>query len=299
LAGSPIFVHNVAQAVRTRVYEQSEVVTMMLQAKINTGLSDENTAPVYTIKTDARHYRPFVMGDLRINGQPGLMDGSPALRDAIVFTWVSRNRLTQFDQFVPHNAGPVAAESGTTYTVEVRNAKTGALRRTHAGLTASTYTYDKTEAAMGGNDPPDLKFTIYTVRNGVASFNKYNILLTWVGDGVGVMRAAGRGTMLARSAALRNSEMHAVGIGSMDIRSTTIGIVEATLTADGIGDMIGAGISGGTATTALHASGIGTMNARGDAVSFSSATMSGTGTLTATIPVGYDEYYGFGYGGTT
>jgi hypothetical protein len=298
-AGSSIFVHDVNRSVKSRLYEQSEVVTMMLQAKINTGVSDPSTAPVYTIKTDARHNRPFVMGDLRLNGLPAISDSSIVVRETATYTWVSRNRLTQFDQFVAHGAGPVAAEAGTTYTVEVRNAKTGALRRSHTGITASTYTYNAAEAALGGGDPPDLRFTIYSVRSGIASFNKYNILMTYVGDGVGVLRSTGKGTMAAYNTSLRNSELRAAGIGIMDARSATIGIIEATLTASGMGEMNGVGIAGGTAAGALFASGTGVMDARSDAVSASAATMSGTGTLTATIPVGYDEYYGFGYGGTT
>lgn len=299
LAGSSIFFHDVTRAVKSRIYEQSEVVSLKLQAKINTGLSDADTAPVYTIKTDARHTRPFVMGDLRINGVPALVDGSPVYQGAMTFTWASRNRLTQFDQFVAHGDGPVAAEAGTTYTVEVRNAKTGSLRRTHAGLTASTYTYNAAEAALGGNDPPDLKFTIYTVRSGWASFSKYNILVTWVGDGVGVLRASGRGVLTAVSSALRNSQLAAAGLGTLTGVSSTIGIVEGTMIAAGVGDMLAAGVSGGTAVAAAHMDGIGKMDARSDAVTETAATMAGVGTLTARIATGYDEYYGFNYGGTT
>jgi hypothetical protein len=193
----------------------------------------------------------------------------------------------------------VSPEAGTTYTVEVRDARTGALRRSHTGITANSYTYDATEAALGGNDPPDLKFTIYSMRSGLASFNKYNILMTYVGDGVGVMRASGVGTMVARSAALRNSELVAAGVGTMNAVSSTVGIIEGTLTASGTGEMLVVGIARGTAAGALTATGVGTMNAVSDAITASAATMTGTGSLTATIPVGYGEYYGFGYGGTT
>lgn len=88
-----------------------------------------------------------------------------------VFTWVPRNRITQQDQLVAHTEGPVAAEPGTVYEVEIYN-KAGVLLSTHAVGEDLTFTYGGVEQAAD-NDPTSIRVNVVAVRDGHRSLANY------------------------------------------------------------------------------------------------------------------------------
>jgi hypothetical protein len=121
----------------TTAYEAGESVSVQLQNVTSSAIGDLALAQTHNLTIVARHFMPYVMGNLRLNGAPALsatpLGVTGGVGGGAVFTWVERNRLLQADQFVAHGDGPVTAEASTTYTVEVWNT----VANTLTGLTAT------------------------------------------------------------------------------------------------------------------------------------------------------------------
>jgi hypothetical protein len=86
----------------------------------------------------SRQARPYPPVQLTINGQ--WWYAPPAsITDAIIFSWATRNRVTQADQLLASNQAGVAAETGTTFKLDIY--LNGVLDSSYAGLTAPPVSY--------------------------------------------------------------------------------------------------------------------------------------------------------------
>ena len=130
------------------------------------GVLDLNTAPTDSMTFQARHYRPYPPGRFRIGGVAYPTDVYGA---DTVLTWNSRNRLQQTAYIVQQGEAAIAAEAGTTYTVQIRNGVTNAIARTATGVTLSTWTYT-TAMAVADGILGDIIYEVWSVRDGYASW---------------------------------------------------------------------------------------------------------------------------------
>lgn len=112
---------------------------------------------------DSRAFRPYPPGQFKINGEyyPGAATG------VITLTWVPRNRVQQTGGvLIGFTDGPVTAEAGTTYRVDVYNATTGVLKVSHAGIIGTTDTLSVPELTGATS----LRIELYAVREGYDSY---------------------------------------------------------------------------------------------------------------------------------
>lgn len=124
-----------------------------------------------------RQYRPYPPGNLLINNTAL---GITRIAGGFQLNWSHRSRLLQADQLLPHDAGNVGPESGTTYTLRIYNGTT--LRRTVAGLTGTAWTYAAGDAAADGPIQA-LRFTLTSVRDGVDAWQAHDVSLQRWGAG--------------------------------------------------------------------------------------------------------------------
>jgi hypothetical protein len=158
-----------------------ETIGVQLLSQMTSSQLDPSLAPTDTITIVGRFSKPYPPADLKINGTLALSASPWVVTGNVVFTWVDRNAVTQADQVIAHTDGPVSPPSGLTYSVDVYNTATGALIRSHTGLTSSSgYTYTSTEAAGTGTaDPAAVTFQIYSMLGGVASYEAYVVNAIW------------------------------------------------------------------------------------------------------------------------
>lgn len=93
-----------------------------------------------------RFFRPYPPGRMLVNDKPWsdlaeLNDSTPALH----LTWRHRNRVTQADKLVPHEAESIVPEPGTTYTMRVIAANGDAVR-TEVGIVGTEFFYRREQA---------------------------------------------------------------------------------------------------------------------------------------------------------
>ena len=209
-AGEKIIFDDASLSAASAAFETGEVISVQLQNVTSSAASDLRLATTHSVTIVARHFMPYVMGDLRLNGIPALSDVPLGAFGNAVFTWNSRNRLLQSDQFIPHNGSSVSPEADTTYVVEVRDSASDALIRTHSGISATSYTYTAIENAAG--DPVKITFVFYTQRDGISSFSSYRVPVIYTdGSFEGVGNAAGHGTAQAVGSYFRQSVGNAAG----------------------------------------------------------------------------------------
>lgn len=137
----------------------------------------ESEAELLTTMTIGRHYRPYPPAKVLVNGVSfGEYDNYSWLPPSgdIAITWVHRNRVTQADVVVHHNADSITPEVGTTYTVWVINRDTGVTVRETTGITGTSWTYLEADWVTDGS-PQNVTFALFSVRDGVASAQRYMI----------------------------------------------------------------------------------------------------------------------------
>jgi hypothetical protein len=135
---------------------------------------DEVTADTVTLA--ARHFKPLPPGNVRIDGQSIFAMSGIHLEPVLTFT--DRDRLTQADQLIEHEAASVGPEAGTTYTVRVLPAGGGAPLRT--ATVTSPWTYDAVMQVTDGS-PIAVEMELESVRDSIVSWQKYSFHVTLSG----------------------------------------------------------------------------------------------------------------------
>ncbi|WP_019561992.1 phage tail protein [Caldimonas manganoxidans] len=113
-----------------------------------------------------RQARPYPPGRVRINGQrePAVVAGD------LILTWAHRDRTQQTAYLVKQDEGDIGPESGTTYTVRIRD-RNGNLVRTESGLTGNGWTFDMASAAVDTGAAGDrITLEIEAEREGLTSW---------------------------------------------------------------------------------------------------------------------------------
>lgn len=94
-----------------------------------------------------------------------------------MFTWAERDRTLQDDALVDHTEATIGPEPGVTYTFRIYGWVSGTLVGTYTGITGDTWTYDSTMQAAD-SAPSIVRIEIEAVRDGLASYQKYDFLIT-------------------------------------------------------------------------------------------------------------------------
>ena len=129
----------------------------------------------------SRMIRPYPPGNLKVNSSsyPVSFSGQPTL------TWTHRDRLQQLSEITEHSAVSIGPEAGTTYTLKIYD-ENNDLVRTETALSGVTYTYSEADELSdcglpsAGELNTQLRFVLYSVRDGYDSWQSYDITVARV-----------------------------------------------------------------------------------------------------------------------
>lgn len=151
-----------------REYSSGEVVDVKLLTVTSSSTLVPDLAPVNTVAIVARQGRPYPPGNVRVNGT--LCHEVTSVSGALIVTWDHRDRKLQADQIVPHDAGSIGPEEGTTYRIRVYSSS-GTLLMTQPMISGTSWILPFEYVGA-------LRFELESVRDDLASFQKYNFSLT-------------------------------------------------------------------------------------------------------------------------
>lgn len=153
-------------------YADGEVAKIKLTPISSLGELAIGSAPEQTVTIDARHYKPYAPGKLRLNGNAypaSIADGID-----LVVTWAHRDRLLQTASVIDTEASSIGPEAGTTYSVYLYNAS-NTLISSQTGISGTTHTF--TNATMGANYG-NLTVKLKSVRDGIDSLQMHSWTFT-------------------------------------------------------------------------------------------------------------------------
>lgn len=153
-------------------YALSESATYKVCPTTPRGTLPLVSAPTLTQGFVGRHHKPYPPAGILINGSP--YPAAIGATSPLVVTWAHRNRLTQTANLVATGEPSITPEIGVTVTIQLRTAG-GALLLTKTGLVGTTDTLTLVE--MGANYG-SLRLQVFSVRDGVESWQKHDILFT-------------------------------------------------------------------------------------------------------------------------
>lgn len=164
-------------------YADSEQPGVKILPTTGKGRLNPDDATIYNADImNSRQVRPYAPGNLKVDSAsyPATFSGQPTL------TWNLRNRLTQTVELVEHSDIGVTPEVGQTITIKIYDETLSNLLRTVTGLAGTTYTYTEedeiADSGLGSADPlnTQLRFVIYSVRDGYDSLQQYDITVARV-----------------------------------------------------------------------------------------------------------------------
>lgn len=157
-----------------RTYADTETVEVALLTRTPSDVLAVGDATSAFITMNARQFRPYPPGDLRVNTIPfGTFEDDMEVATAdVALSWTHRDRVLQSDQLVAHEDGSVGPEAGTTYTIEVYDG--ASLLRSTTGITGTAWTYNGTMIAADGEPTEEAwTFKVWSVRDGYPSWQQY------------------------------------------------------------------------------------------------------------------------------
>lgn len=170
-------------------YSAGETIGVKVLMHTETREMGINDAPPNQLAFVGRFAKPYPPGRVRANTAPWYnsnttpiaLGGSGAA--TLALTWAHRNRVTQADQLIDHEATDVTPEVGQTYSIVVHRAN-GTIVRTITGITANNYAYSATDAwtDVGPYVTPGVPvpgyLMLYSMRDGLRSYQGYRIDFT-------------------------------------------------------------------------------------------------------------------------
>lgn len=132
-----------------RTYIPGETVEAKVLTRSGSGTLDPDDAPLLTIDTVGRVFRPYPPADVQVNGVSIYGDPDPATGEP-EFTFVERNRITQADVLVGFFEAGMAAEAGTTYIIRIYANETDTVPVREEDPITSGWVYDSAMQAADG-----------------------------------------------------------------------------------------------------------------------------------------------------
>lgn len=176
-----------------RAYAATESLSVKILPFTNSGgpVPVEHSPPEGVVM-NWRFARPYPPGLMRVNGSAWHASTFP-IEDGVsslILTWAHRDRITQADQLIDHNAASVGPEVGVTYKARIYNGS-NVLLATYAGLTGTTWTYDFARAfidfGLTTSEPPGTlpgRIEFCSTRDTLDSFQRYSIAFNLNRQGV-------------------------------------------------------------------------------------------------------------------
>lgn len=134
----------------------------------------ETIKPI-SVDLNWRFFRPYPPGRMRVNDMPwsevaALNTDIPALH----LTWRHRDRVTQADKLIPHEADSTGPEPGTTYTMRVVNPG-GDVVRTEVGIQGAEFFYRYAQALNDlGSQMQTAHIQFTSNRDGLDAWQEYD-----------------------------------------------------------------------------------------------------------------------------
>lgn len=159
------------------LYQEGETVDVKVLTKTSSDTLALADADELSVDMVGRAYKPYPPADMKMDGD--LVFTAGGIRTEPVFTWVERNRLTQFDTLLDHQEPTVTPEADTTYRFRIYDFATDTLLNTY-DVDDVTWTY---ETAMQEADDVDVRVRveIVSVRDEIESYQKYNFYVSFSG----------------------------------------------------------------------------------------------------------------------
>lgn len=166
-SGAKLFFAEGAAAVDATAWPEYTTLQAKVITQTYSGQLPDASAPTDTLNIYARHAKPYPPALFRINSYYAPTE---LVANAVVPSWVHRNRLQQTAGILDQQDGSITPESGTTYTIVIFN-ESGTPSRTLTGITGTTYTYSLIdEWADCGGLQSQLTVKLYSVRDGLSSW---------------------------------------------------------------------------------------------------------------------------------
>lgn len=153
------------------IYSEGETATAAAATRSTSAVLLEEDWIKQEVTFQSRIGRPYPPADLKVDGESVFATSGD--HEAPVFTWATRNRLTQQDQLVGHTEGSVAPEEGTTFEVVIMDLDGNEIATYNVG-DATTFTYDAT-AQEADSAPNTIRVNVVAVRGDYRSLYNYDV----------------------------------------------------------------------------------------------------------------------------
>ncbi len=184
VAGDKVWFQTHMPSTDGRDYAASEEVLVKLLTRTTSDVLDPGFAPTDTIDIGGRQGRPYPPGNFLIASVP--FEEVQNIVGDIVFSWTHRDRLTQGNFLLEHEAGSTGPEGGTTYNIRVYDGstdpETATPLREVTGLTGTTWTYTVAMSITDG-DLHSYWFVLESERNSLVSWQHYIIKVSRISSG--------------------------------------------------------------------------------------------------------------------
>lgn len=162
-------------------YAAAGTVSVKPLVRTSSAMVPVESSPPIGVTFNQRIGRPYPPGNVQANSQPWTTSGIViASGTPLSLSWAHRNRITQGDLLVPHTAGSITPEAGTTYRMRVFQASNNANVATYT-TTAASFVYTGGQATLDFGSPssPTAGYILLeSLRDGLASMMNYRIDFT-------------------------------------------------------------------------------------------------------------------------
>ena len=162
----------------SREYMASETIGVKLLMRTNGQEMELKNSPPNALAFNSRFARPYPPGRFRINDQAFFL--GPLIFGAIAtmdMSWAHRDRITQDDQLIGHEATSIGPEAGTTYILRFYRADNTLVKTFNVDGTTFQYTLGQAAADYAATTAATVNgyFTLQSVRGGLESFQHYRV----------------------------------------------------------------------------------------------------------------------------
>ena len=161
-------------------YGSTEIISVKILPRTSTGgnVPIENSNP-NALVMNWRFARPYPPGRVLVDGQPwySVIPFLQAGSETLSLSWAHRDRITQQDQLLDHQALSIGPELGVTYRLRFYRTADNALVRT-ATVTGASYDYNLAQAISDFNVFSTIMqgyIIVESMRDGLTSWQNYRI----------------------------------------------------------------------------------------------------------------------------
>jgi hypothetical protein len=175
LVGADVWFPRTGQCADTTEYYFEEVVSAKPCPTTSTGTLDVSLAPTATVEITSRQFRPYPPGNVMVNGVrfDGVTVPINSTAEDLVFTWATRNRITQGDTLVPHVSESITPEVGQSTVLEFKVG--GVIVRTVTDPPGDTFAYTGAMRAEDGVSN-ECEVVLSSERDGYRSMQSYSMM---------------------------------------------------------------------------------------------------------------------------